>query len=145
MIPIEAFASAAWGILAKHWRLIGSALILAGLGIALLLAKADARHWHKVADANADTLKAEKLAHAVSNASIGKLQAAIDMQNKAALERATAYQDARLADAATLASLNARLAADKGRRDALTAIASQPTSKGACVAPDALLKALEGL
>ncbi|WP_419808400.1 hypothetical protein [Sphingomonas sp.] len=34
----------------RNWKLIVGGLALAALGFALLLAKADARHWHKQAD-----------------------------------------------------------------------------------------------
>lgn len=43
MMALEAFGSLVW----RHWRLVVPGLIIAALGIALLLAKGDARHWQK--------------------------------------------------------------------------------------------------
>ena len=49
MIPIASALSFA----GRHWRVISAGLIVSALGLMLLLAKADARHWHKRYDAEA--------------------------------------------------------------------------------------------
>ena len=43
--------------LAAHWRWLLPSLVTVGLGLALLFARADARHWRKVADNRAKIIK----------------------------------------------------------------------------------------
>ncbi len=80
-----------------------------------------------------------------SGASIATLQATLDEQNAQAMRRAIAFANAREQDAAAVAAADERAKAAEDRLATLRAFAANPSGNPECRAPDALLRALEGL
>ncbi len=79
----------------QNWKLALGGLVVAGLLIALLIAKADARHWHAKYDNAEAGRKNEEKAHAITRASLDEALAAIDDQN-AAVQKLRTETGARL-------------------------------------------------
>lgn len=77
--------------------------------------------------------------------SIDALQGALDDKNAESLTRAQAYTDARAADAATLATMDARAKADASRLDTLKQLAKDLPDNPQCRVPAALSAQTGGL
>lgn len=119
--------------------------VVAVLGIMLLIAKGDARHFQKLYETQAQLTASANAKLSISNASIDTLTGALDAKNAESEARAKAYTDAQAANAATIADLDKRYASTKASRDALQAIAKVATANPSCKVPMALSGALEGL
>lgn len=128
----------------KNWKLLLGGFVVAGLSLMLVLAKADARHWKGEAGRFETSFNLEVAKHAVTRQSVATLEAALKAKNAESVARADAFEKAKAKSAADLAALDARYAAEKGRRSRLEALLSNPASE-ACRAPAALTEALEGL
>jgi cell division septum initiation protein DivIVA len=111
----------------KHWRLIATGLALAALGIALLLAKADARHWKKRAGQ-------EQAAHAMTVANYKAAQTAAEARQSANLAR-VAQDQQRITDDAKNA-YNRALADARAKYDRLRSQGNRSTP-GNAVLPTA--------
>jgi hypothetical protein len=124
----------ALAFIAKHWKLLLSGLALAILGFMLLHAQSQARHWHKLADANKQGWQLEMAKHAVTRQSLTQCIGSIDDMN-AAVERLKTDADKRQADAGKALD-GARKAAEgaQDRARALEASAAQSRSGGSCEA-----------
>lgn len=87
----------------KNWKLVAGGLAVAILGLMLIFARADASHWHKLADSRAATIaqfaEAQKLADAAARKALADTEARYKEQ---ANEADTKHADA-LADAGTAA------------------------------------------
>jgi hypothetical protein len=125
----------------SNWKLLLGGLAVGLLGVMLMFAKADARHWHKAADAATASYQREVAKNAVQVASIDKLTAALDDQSAAVAKLATD------SDARTKAADQARIAAQEAARAsndtarALDASAAVARSKdGPCVPGETFLK-----
>jgi hypothetical protein len=161
------------GILAfalKHWKLILGGLAVTILSILWRSAAGDAANMRQQRDSLAqwqqavrqDVSRAAGVRDAKGNPgllpidrieaqivylgkSIDALQGALDDKNAESLSRARAYTDARAADAATLATMDARAKADASRLDTLRRLARDLPDNPACRVPAALAANLEGL
>lgn len=89
--------------LLKYWKLIAGGLAVVALAVALMLARADAQHWHKLADQRASTIEQVKVASAAADAAARKAIADTEARYK---EHADATQ-AQYADAAATARTDA--------------------------------------
>lgn len=122
MIPFETALSAAWGFFARNWRWMLPALAFVGLGLALVLAKADARHWRKVA-------ASEKLAHQLT---VSNYRAAAETARRKDAENVIRVQreQAKITEDVTN-DYEARLADARRRADALRLpLAASGNSRG---------------
>jgi len=120
----------------RNWKLIAGGAALAFLGILLLLAKADARSWEKIADQNKALYDREVYAHAVTRTSVNTLQMALDDQSRSV--RALAAES----DARSLAAGDAKKAAQAAGNaaertaKALDASAAAPRAGVPCAPSD---------
>lgn len=128
---------------AANWKLILGGLAIAGLAVMLLFAKADARHWRKLADQRQELLATERANHAVTRASVETLKASIAAQNADIEARARALDDAKRKAAADIAAADTRWKATEGQVSRLKAIAARPAA--GCPVPKDLAEALKGL
>jgi hypothetical protein len=135
MIAATAALEWAW----KHWKLIAGGLVLSVLGIMLLLAKADARHWEKVA-------AQEKAAHAQT---VANYRAAADEAKRldaANVERVRTEQTA--ITERTIDAYQSKLADSASRYDRLRAQAdgylSRPSAEGVPETRDTTCVAVSG-
>lgn len=131
--------------LLKYWKLIVGGLAIAILGMLLVIARADARHYHKLYDAAESGRQVEIAKHAVTRASLDNCIGSLNDMN-AAVEKLKSDGDARQA-AAARASEAARKAAEsaEARARALEASASVSRPDGACRASSAYEAARSGL
>lgn len=141
MMFLETALSFIW----KHWRLFAGGFVVGVLGLLLLIAKGDARHYKALwqQEQAAHQLTAAKLA--TSNASIDTLTAALNDKNAESVARAQAYADSKASDAKTVAAMDARQRADASRLEALHRLARDLPDQPACRVPAALSAQLEGL
>ena len=128
----------------RNWKLIVGGLGLFALGLLLMLAKADARHWRKMHDGVLASYQLEQAKHAITRQSVATLETALKAKNAESIARAEAFERAKAEAARDVASLNARWAAGEGARARLEAFVRNPPS-AACRAPAGLISALEGL
>ena len=129
----------------KHWRLILGGLALAVLGLMLVFARADARHWHKVADERQAALTLEIAKHKITLASVATCTNALDQQSKSVLAL-KAESDKRQADAAEAVRIARRASLDaETRARGLEASAGANRAERACVGSAAYLAAKDGL
>lgn len=126
MIPATAALEWAW----RHWKLIAGGIALSVLGLVLLLAKADARHWEKQSRQNAEKLKTEQAKHALTRMSVDRCTAALDDQSKAVAKLA-ADSDARMKAAADSRSAAQEAAKASGK------VAAALDASAAVVRPEA--------
>lgn len=115
------------------------------LGVMLLIARGDAAHFKKLYETQAQLTAQANTKLAVSNASIGTLQSALDAKNAESDARAKAFADAKVADAADRAALAKQYASSQAARDALSAMAKVAGANPQCKVPVALSGSLEGL
>lgn len=129
----------------KHWRLFADGFVVGALGLLLMIARGDARHYKALwqQEQAAHQLTVAKLA--ISNASIDTLTAALNDKNAESLVRAQAYADSKVADAKTVAAMDARQGADASRLETLKRLARDLPDNPACRVPAALVANLEGL
>lgn len=142
MIP-PTFIPALGRALLANWKLVLGGLAIAALAVMLLLAKADARHWHKLADQRQELLATERANHAVTRASVDRLMKAVESQNADIAARSRALDDAKRQAAADIAAADTRWKATEGQVSRLKAIAARPAS--GCAVPRDLAEALKGL
>lgn len=125
----------------KHWRSILSGLGFLILGIMLLSARADSRHWHKESDRYAGLYHAEQVAHKATVANYlaaAELARAQDQANKARVERDQAVISQEVSH-----DYQERLAALRARYDALrvrgqrSEAAADPGASGDAAMPEA--------
>jgi hypothetical protein len=126
----------------RHWKLVAGGLALAALAIALLLAKADARHWKKRADACQlrTEIAAREAAEATAANATRATRAADDFAARTAALQPLIVRSTNevIRYAETPAGRGACLPADRVRGvDALDAAlrAAAPASGGAGVVP----------
>ena len=110
---MSALAAAALRLGLGHWRAIGLGLAFAALGLMLVLAKAETRHWRKQAEHEAALHLAERQAHARTIADYrraAELARARDAANAARVERdqAVISQEVSHDYASKIAALRAR-------------------------------------
>lgn len=125
-------------MLARNWRWMLPAVVFAGLGLALVLARAESRHWRKIADSRAQQIQLEQAKHSITRASLDQALAAIDDQN-AAVQKLRADGDVR-AKAANDALAGAQRAAERsdGIAAQLRASAGKAGSGERCAPSEAL-------
>lgn len=121
------------------------AAVTVALGVMLLIARHDAAHFKKLYEAQTEATASANTKLAISNASIGTLQAALDSKNAESDARAKAYTDAKAADAATIADMDKRARADSSRLETLRRLARDLPENPACRVPAALSAQTEGL
>lgn len=106
-------------------------------------------HGNKVRDAYNDAYNAgwskEHAGHLITLRSLGDALAIIAAKNKESDARAKAFNDAKDADARTIADLDKRYSSTASRVAALTAISRVGGGDGPCKVPTAVAAALEGL
>ena len=110
---MSALAAAALRLGLGHWRAIGLGLAFAALGLMLVLAKAETRHWRKQAEHHEALHLAERQAHARTIADhrrAAELARARDAANAARVERdqAVISQEVSHDYASKIAALRAR-------------------------------------
>lgn len=129
----------------RHWKLIAGGLVVASLLIYAGITTLDARHWQKQDELHVAQRDTEIAKNAINLVSIGTLQGIIAEKNKESDARAKAFQDAKAADARSIADLDHRYASTAARVAALTAISRVGGGEGPCKVPPAVATALEGL
>lgn len=132
----------------RNWKaltagLILASLILASLTLALILAKADARHWRKQADHNAALYVGEQAKHALTRQSLDQLADVLAQKNEESIARAQLFEAAKAADAKAIAAADARARDAQGRIATLTRIGKAQGED--CPVPAELAAQLEGL
>lgn len=128
-------------------------LILAGVALALFAVPTVAlfitRHTLASVKSDRDVFHAQRDAEIAKNtvnlSSIAKLGEMIAAKNAESDARAKAFQDAKAADARTIADLDRRYAATGAAKARLETIARLPGSNPACRAPRAVTDSLEGV
>lgn len=145
--PVSSALGAANGVFAfavRHRKAIAVGAALAGLAVALLLARATLAGARRDLATARTALAGERAAHEVTRAGVDSLQAAIARQNAAITERSAALERARAQAAADVAAADERWRGTANQVDRLRALAKGAAGPG-CAAPAVLLKALEGL
>lgn len=132
-------------VMPKNWKLIVGGFVVAFLVILLLIARGDARHFHRLYDAAESARQLEIAKHAITRQSLGTCIGSINDMN-VAVEKLKADGDARQA-AAVKASEDARKAAESAetRARALEASAAGSRPGGACRGSAAYETARSGL
>jgi hypothetical protein len=138
------FALAAqWAL--KNWKLVLGGLAVAVLGIMLVIAKGDARHWHAKFD-NAEAGRLNEIAkHKITIASVNTCTKALKQQSKA-VANLKAETDKRQAEAAQAVKTaqRASLSAETKAR-ALEASAAGNRAEKACMGSAAYQASRGGL
>jgi hypothetical protein len=102
-------AGAFLDLLRANWKAVLAGLALAALGLALILAKADARHWKKRYASEQLAHQLEQAKHSVTLASLDRALVAIEDQN-AAVARLKTDGDKRASDAKSALEASERAA-----------------------------------
>ena len=123
----------------RNWKLVLGGLVVGVLGLMLVFAKADARHWHKKYDTAQASFQLEVAKHAVTRQSVALLETKVGEQN-AAIDRMAADSNARIREGAdALAAVKQGRSATESAVAALQASAVRNIAAGApCVSSDAV-------
>lgn len=87
----------------KNWKLVAGGAALAVMAVMLLLARSDARHWHKLADQRAKTIAQVQIAQKLAAAAARKAIADTEARYRSQANAADTTHTAELADARTAA------------------------------------------
>jgi hypothetical protein len=131
--------------IAKHWRALILGVGVASLALVAILARADARQCHKRDAQHVAERDVEIAKNAVNLASIADLEAALKAKEADSAARADAFNGSKVQNAASVATADARRAADNSRVDTLRTMATTLPTSPDCTAPSALLNNLKGL
>lgn len=137
-------ASTALRFVGRNWKAIAAGTIVLGLALALWLARRDAAGWEKKADERQAELAGERAAHAVTRASVDRLETVVAQKNAESRARAVALEQAKVQAAADIAAADERWRATSDQVERLRMLAKEKGKPG-CEVPKRLAAELENL